>query len=132
MELDDDVFPSQLEQLLPELREDDPFQDDIRFDTFISSLMGTDTDTYQENIPVHIRHLLDAVPEDDPLRDHSLSKPHLPSLKGKILDHCDVDSYLISSKSLMCRTTIHDTRDTRKRDGCSCYPSHSCRQHCSR
>lgn len=96
MELDDDVFPSQLEQLLPELREDDPFQNDFRYDSFISNLIGADIDTYQENIPVRIRHLLDAVSEDDPLHDNSLSKPHLPSLKGKTLDHCKVkhDLYL--------------------------------------
>lgn len=96
MDLDDNAFPSQLEQLLPELREDDPFQEDFRFDTFISSLIGvdTDTDTYQDKIPVHIRHLLDAVSEDDPLHDHSLSKPHLPSLKGKLLDHCEINSYM--------------------------------------
>lgn len=87
MELDDDIFPSHLEQLLPELQEDDPFQNDVRYDSFISNLIGADTDAYQENIPVHIRHLLDAVSEDDPLRDSSRSKPHLPSLKGKIFDH---------------------------------------------
>lgn len=87
MELDDDVFPSQLEQLLPELREDDPFENDVRYDSFISNLIGADADAYQEKLPFHIRHLLDAVSEDDPLRDNSCSKPHLPSLKGKVFDH---------------------------------------------
>lgn len=93
MEFDDEVFPSQLEQLLPELKEDDPFQDDFRYDFFISSLIGSDTDTYKEKIPDHIRHLLDAVSEDDPLRDNSNSKPRLPSPKGKKFDHCTTKSH---------------------------------------
>lgn len=38
----------------------------------------------------------------------------------------------ISSESLMSRSTIRDTRDSRQRDGCRCYPSYSCRQHCAR
>lgn len=87
MEPDDDVFPAQLEQLLPELREDDPFENEIRYDSFISSLMGVDTDAYKESIPVHIRYLLDAASENDPLRDNSPSKPSLPSLKGEISAH---------------------------------------------
>lgn len=87
MDFDDEVFPSQLEQLLPELREDDPFQNDLQYDSFISSLIGADPDTYKENIPVHIRHLLDAVPDDDPLHDNSNSKPHIPSPKGKKFNH---------------------------------------------
>lgn len=94
MEFDDEVFPSQLEQLLPELREDDPFQNDFRYDFFISNLIGVDTDTYKENVPVHIRYLLDAVSEDDPLRDNSNSKPRLPSPKGKKLDQCKIKYHL--------------------------------------
>lgn len=93
MELDDDIFPSQLEQLLPELQEDDPFQNDIRYDSFLANLIGADTDAYQEKLPVHIRHLLDAVPGDDPLRDSICSKPHLPSLKGKMYDHLERKIY---------------------------------------
>lgn len=83
MELDDDVFPSQLEELLPELREDDPFLDDFQYDSFVSGLIGADADTYKDRLPVRIRQLLDAVSEDDPLRDTSLSKPRLPDLKGE-------------------------------------------------
>lgn len=90
MEFDDDVFPSQLESLLPELREDDPFQDDLRYDSFIASLMGVDRDTYEDNIPIHIRYLLDAVSEDDPLHGSSPSKSSLPSLKGKIFGHSKI------------------------------------------
>lgn len=93
MEFDDEVFPSQLEQLLPELQEDDPFQNDFRYDSFISSLIGSDTDTYKENIPVHIRHLLDAVSQDDPLRDNSNSKPRLSSPKGEKFDHYKIKSH---------------------------------------
>lgn len=93
MEFDDEVFPSQLEELLPELREDNPFQNDFQYDSFISSLIGADTDTYKENISVHIRHLLDAVSEDDPLRDNSNSKPRLPSPKGKNVDHYKIKSH---------------------------------------
>lgn len=91
MEFDDDVFPSQLESLLPELGEDDPFQDDLGYDSFISSLMGVDRDNYEENIPVHIRYLLDAVSENDPLHGNSPSKSSLPNLKGKVFGHCQIE-----------------------------------------
>jgi hypothetical protein len=84
MDVDDDVFPSQLERLLPELQEEDPFQDPLHHASLLSNLMGVDTDTYKENIPIHIRYLLDAVRDDDPLHDTSLSKPSLPSLKGRV------------------------------------------------
>lgn len=105
MELDDDVFPSQLEQLLPELREDDPFENDVRYDSFISNLIGADADAYQEKLPLHIRHLLDAVSEDDPLRDNSCLKPHLPSLKGKVFDHSKGKTrpYLINTNNEQVR-----------------------------
>lgn len=93
MELDDDIFPSQLEQLLPELQEDDPFENDVRYDSFLANLIGADTDAYQESLPFHIRHLLDALPEDDPLRDNARSKPHLPNLKGKIYGHLERTTY---------------------------------------
>lgn len=82
MESDEEVFPSQLEQLLPELQEDDPFEDDLRYDSFLSSLIGVEPDTCKEAVPIHVRHLLDAVSRDDPLHDKSPSKPCLPSLKG--------------------------------------------------
>lgn len=98
MDLDDDVFPSQLERLLPELQEDDPFQDELRYDYFLASLMEVDKDVYKEKIPVYIRQLLDAVPEDDPLHNDSISKPCLPSLKGKTFGHCHCNELFASTK----------------------------------
>ncbi|KAL1860367.1 hypothetical protein Daus18300_009280 [Diaporthe australafricana] len=82
MDSDDEFFPSQLEQLLPELQEDDQFQDDLRYDASLSSLIGVERDTYRKTVPNHVRYLLDSVSQDDPLRDNSPSKPYLPSLKG--------------------------------------------------
>ncbi|KAJ0124499.1 lysine methyltransferase SET5 [Diaporthe amygdali] len=82
MEFEDEVFPSQLEQLLPELQEDDPTDDGLKYDDFVSTLIGADTEMFREAIPARIRYLLDAVSPDDPLRGNPLSKPPLPSLKA--------------------------------------------------
>jgi hypothetical protein len=67
--------------------------------------MGVDTDTYKENIPVHIRHLLDIVSEDDPLHDSSFSKPCPANLKGKMFVHCN-----IQVTSSLSKTNVEQAR----------------------